>query len=367
MMARIAADLAADSLVTDLAPDDRATAEQAWDDANLTDSAATFAQGVAWAAQLDQLYRRGLVLRDDLPAQLIIDRQQLEHDRELADRDALIARLQATIDTQETEIRNLRVQSTAVGAALRNPRLHTAERVVGAVAIMELGSRASRGYVVDPWRPTIDAPKNPETPEDGQRVGLATELGLSRNTVARALDAFAEPGGPLQKQTVQERDSHGRVVRSRVELRPSPSCTGGVPGMYWALARFDPQRPKPEPPEVLICESHPEAKIRIRTVRTAICTADGEVIDEQATTITAPRPAPAHEFCASVVPTRVTSPGTYGERTRSVHRSVRDGDAHGSLATTLAGRRRCARCPRAAAAGSPWCRTCEEKPEEGRT
>jgi hypothetical protein len=40
--------------------------------------------------------------------------------------------------------------------------------------------------------------------------------------------------------------------------------------MYWALARFDPQRPKAEPPEVLICETHPEAKIRVRTVRTAM-------------------------------------------------------------------------------------------------
>jgi hypothetical protein len=321
-MARIAADLAAEDLFVDLTPEDRAVAEQAWDDANFEQSAAAFAQGVEWAAQLDRLYRRGLILRDDLPAQLVIDRQQLEHDRELADRDAIIARQQATIDAQEAEIRNLRAQSSAIGATLRNPKLHTAERVVGAVAIMEIGSRSSRGHTVDPWRPTIDAPAHPETPEDGARVGLATELGLSRNTIAKCLDAFAEPGGPLQKQTVQERDNHGRVVRSRIELRPSPTCSGGVPGMYWALARFDPDRPpKSEPPEPLVCQQHPEAKIRIRTVRTAVCTIDGEVLDEQATATTAPRPSPTHVFCAPVAPISPSLPGTYVKRANLVRRA----------------------------------------------
>jgi hypothetical protein len=216
-----------------------------------------------------------------------------------------------------------RAQSTAVGAALRNPKLQATERIVGAVTIMEMGSRASRGHTVDPWRPTIDAPAHPETPEDGERVGLATELGLSRNTVAKALDAFADPGGPLQKQTVQERDNHGRVVRSRIELRPSPTCSGGVPGMYWQLARFDPDRPpKPEPPEPLVCQQHPEAKICVRTVRTAVCTIDGEIIDEQATTTTAPRPAPTHVFCAPVAPTSPALPGTYVKRANVVRREV---------------------------------------------
>jgi hypothetical protein len=351
MMARIRAELAADTLAADLTLEDRATAEQAWDEANRLDSAEAFAQGVVCAAQLDQHYRRGLLLRDDLPAQLVIDRQQLEHDHELADRDAIIARQQATIDAQEAEIRNLRAQSTAVGAALRNPKLHPAERVVGAVTIMEMGSRASRGHTVDPWRPTIDAPAHPETPEDGERVGLATELGLSRNTVAKALDAFAEPGGPLQKQTVQERDNHGRVVRSRIELRPSPTCSGGVPGMYWALARFDPDRPsKPEPPEPLVCKQHPEARIRIRTVRTAVCTIDGEVIDEQSTTTTAPRPAPTHEICAPVVPTISTLPGTYVKRANLVRREVCEvcGD---ELADQDVGWPACSACRVAVAAG----------------
>jgi hypothetical protein len=126
-------------------------------------------------------------------------------------------------------------------------------------------------------------------PNDPERVGLAAELGFSRNTVAKALDAFSGPDGPLLKRTVHEHDARGRLVRSRIELHLSPTCTGGVPGMLWALARFDQKRPEPEPPAALVCRDHPEAKVRVR--HTAICTACGTVVAEH--TATAPRPASA--------------------------------------------------------------------------
>jgi hypothetical protein len=325
-IARIQADLAAVALEVDLTSEDRIVAEQAWDEANLEQSAAAFAQGVEWAAQLTELSRRGLILRDDLPAQLVIDRQQLEHDRELADRDALIAWQQSTIATLTAENRDLRETSSAVGAALRNTKLSAPDRIIHIVAVMEFGSRQSRGLATDPWRPVIDAPAHRETPEDGERVGLASELGLHRNTVGKAIDAWSDADdAPLLKTTVDEHDDRGRFLRKRIELRPNPACETTIPGMLWRLARFDPQRPKPEPPEPLVCQSHPEAKIRVRTVRTAVCTADGEVIDERATTTTAPRPAPMHMQSASVNNTPHVGSLSC---TSKVHRSGGAGDDH---------------------------------------
>jgi hypothetical protein len=310
-MAQIAAELATEYAGADFFasfdPAELVDAAHAWDEASQRASAEAFAIGVEAAA----LKAQRPALRDDLPALVVLERLEHEHERETAGLKARVAEL-------ETDNRALRTQGAAVGAVLRNTRLQATERIVDAIAIMELGSRASRGLACDPWRPTIDAPRDPANPHDPERVGLAAELGFSRNTVSKALDAFSGPEGPLLKRTVHEHDGRGRLVRSRIELRPSPTCRGGVPGMLWALARFDPRRPKPEPPEAMVCADHPEAKVRVR--HTAVCTACGTVVDERVTT--APRPAPTHGFRASVA-AEGSPPRPDGERTTAGHRPPR--------------------------------------------
>jgi hypothetical protein len=343
MMANIAADLAAEDLYGSLSPADRTVAEQAWDEANLEQSAEAFAQGVAWAAQLAELSRRGILLRDDLPTQLMLDRWQVEHDRELADRDTLIAELRAAVHTLTVENSRLREVSSAVGATLRNKHLKEAERIVGSVTIMEIGSRASRGLSVDPWRPVIDAPKNRETPEDGERVGLATELGMSRNTVGDALDVFTQAGAPLAKTTVQERDDRGRLIRNHLEIRWSPSCAANVPGALWQFAHFKPTRTddkavaEPEPKHPKPCTTHPEHKVRV--VHRAYCTIDLDDVTDEWEEIRKPAAeikSPTHVFCAPVETTSSTSPGTYGNRTKTVRRPTHNGvHAPNSRPTTV--------------------------------
>jgi hypothetical protein len=104
-MAAIRAELAAefgDDFSASFTPEEQADAERAFDEANRQASAEAFAIGVAAAA----LKAERPAVRDDLPALVVLERLEREHQRALAQRDARIAEL-------ETENRALRTQSAA--------------------------------------------------------------------------------------------------------------------------------------------------------------------------------------------------------------------------------------------------------------
>jgi hypothetical protein len=273
---------------------------------------------------------------------------------------------QAQVRQLHQQNRVLRATVSNMGAALHNTTMTPDERIVDAVAIAEFGSRASRGLATDPWRPTIDAPKNPETPEDGERVGLAADLGIGRNKVSQALDLFDQPGSPLLKETVDVRDDRGRLVRRRIELRLAPGCAGDMPGMLWQLAHLHGSRGQAATPKAAAqhprpCPTHPEYKVLVR--HRAYCTVDpDDLTDEWSELVrpSSPNPEPpTHGNSASVISGSLLTTGervepplppTYVSRTEIVHR--------------LPMARCCERCQVGRAApGSPWCRACEDDPK----
>lgn len=157
-------------------------------------------------------------------------------------------------EAMRREIRALREERSAIFHVLHNPDLTAGERIVAVSAVCQTQSRISHGHR-GPIRVTVDAPKNPDNPHDQERVGLAADIGLSKNTVRRALDRVFADDAPIVKRTVHETSASG-MPRAHIELETK--CTTGTPGMLWQLARLKPApiEPKPKKPRCIVEAPH---------------------------------------------------------------------------------------------------------------
>jgi hypothetical protein len=187
-------------------------------------------------------------------------------------------------DAMRREIRALREERSAIFKVLHNEHLTAGERIVAVSAVCQTQSRISRGHR-GPIRVTVDAPKNPNNPLDQERVGLAADIGLSKNTVRRALDRVFADGAPIVKTTKYDYSADG-APRAHIELETK--CTTGTPGMLWQLAALKPpqEEPKPKKPRCLVETPHEHHC-------TEVCSVTGEVEEK---TIRVNGPATQNEY-----------------------------------------------------------------------
>lgn len=176
--------------------------------------------GAKWGAD-DVLAARGPAMLDEL------------------ERNADPATLGA-VNVLKARIRELEQERSAIFEVLHNSNLSATERVVAVSVVCDAASKLSRGRPA-PFRVTIDAPEDPKNPKDPNRVGLAQDFGLGKNTVSRAMEVVFTQDAPLKKDRVFDRNQAGQMI-SRIQMTPTATCSGGVPGMLRELARLDPAR-----------------------------------------------------------------------------------------------------------------------------
>ncbi|MES2360135.1 MAG: DUF3854 domain-containing protein [Gemmatimonadota bacterium] len=215
----------------------------------------------------------------------------------------------------EARVRELEEERAAIFKVLHNADLTAGERIVAVSAVCQTQSRMSRGHQ-GPIRVVVDAPKNPANPNDQERVGLAADVGLSKNTVRRALDRVFADDAPIVKRTVYSQNADG-APRAHIELESK--CMTGTPGMLWALSRHAP--PKPEPkvarPRCPIDEPHPHKF-------TETCTVTG-LVEEHERKLPGTQNEYQGEEPSSSVPLSLSS---YEDGTKMSTGGVDEGDGH---------------------------------------